>query len=359
MDYNAIQMVLRVWYEGILQKDLVPEWAIRFVIRQMIKNEEKKTSDPLEETQRQLMKFITELKRQPIAIHPEKANIQHYELPAEFFQQILGKLMKYSCGFWPSLSLSEKSSSNLNLSEERMLELTCERAKIENKQQKVLDLGCGWGALSIYLAKKYPEITIDALTNSKIQKEFIEQRIAEERLTNVQVIKANIGNFSTTKNYDRIVSVEMFEHMRNYEKLLAKLATFLKDSGKLFVHIFSRKEQPYLFEINDESNWMAKYFFTGGTMPSTNLLLYFPKDFIIENHWKINGKHYAKTLNTWLWKMKKRKKEILPILENVYGKNQTKKWWTYWKIFFIANAEVFGWKNGQEWFVSHYLFNKH
>lgn len=347
----------KLWYEGILQKGIVPEWLIRFVIRQMIKNEEKKTVKSLEEKQRQFMKFIAELKQQPIAIHPEKANIQHYELPAEFFQQILGEHMKYSCGFWSNMDLSEKSSANLNRSEEQMLELTCKRAEIKEKQ-KVLDLGCGWGALTSYLAKKYPNITIDALTNSKIQKEFIEKRVAEEELTNVQVIKANIDNFTTSEKYDRIVSVEMFEHMRNYEKLLSKLATFLKDSGKLFVHIFSRRDQPYLFEINDESNWMANYFFTGGTMPSTNLLLYFPRDFIIENHWKINGRHYAKTLNTWLWKMKKKKKEILPILEQVYGKDQTKKWWTYWKIFFIANAEVFGWNNGEEWFVSHYLFSK-
>jgi cyclopropane-fatty-acyl-phospholipid synthase len=350
-----------MWYEGILEKNIVPEQIIRVIIHQMIRKEQReKRKKKLVQQQKELVKFITFLRNQPIAIGTEEANKQHYELPIEFFEPILGKHMKYSCGLWNELKNSSKpDSKNLTQSEEQMLELNCQRAEIK-PGQKVLDLGCGWGSLAVYMAEKWNSVSVTALTNSRLQKKYIEKRVQKEGLSNLKVIKANIQNYTMEKGekYDRIVSIEMFEHMRNYQKLLEKLATFLKEKGKLFIHIFAKEGVPFIFDGEDESDWMAKYFFAGGTMPNPELLLYFQKDFLLEKHWKINGKHYQKTLNTWLRKMKKNIKKILPVLEKHYGKKEVTKWWSYWKVFFIANAEIFGWNKGEEWHVNHYLLKK-
>ncbi|MEA2071616.1 MAG: class I SAM-dependent methyltransferase, partial [Asgard group archaeon] len=264
---------------------------------------------------------------------------------------------KYSCCLWRNPNKSIKKEVNLNQAEKDMLALTCERAQMKDGL-KVLDLGCGWGSLTIYLAQNYPKATITAVSNSAIQIAFIDKKVKKLGLRNVKTIKADVKNFTITEQFDRIISIEMFEHMRNYQKLFQKIQQFLKDNGKLFIHIFTHKNQPYLFEKDDETDFMAKYFFTGGTLPTADILFYFAENFTIEHHWRINGKHYEKTLNSWLWKMKKKKQQLLPIIEDVYGSKNKRKWWVYWKVFFIANAAIFGWKKGNHWFVSHYLFKK-
>ena len=297
------------------------------------------------------MNLIADLKGSPIAVNTPDANAQHYEVPTEFYQYCLGKHLKYSCGYW------KEGVTELDTSEADMLELTCNRAELKNGQD-VLELGCGWGSLSLYMSAKYPESNFTVVSNSRTQKIYIDEQAKQRNIPNLAVITADMNNFSIDKTFNRVVSVEMFEHMRNYELLMKKVASLLKPAGKLFVHIFTHKDLAYKFEVKDESDWMSKYFFTGGIMPSDDLLLYFNKDMSIEKHGHVSGLHYAKTSEAWLVNMDKHKKEIMPIFENTYGKANAVKWWVYWRLFYMACAELWKYKNGEEWIVSHYLFNK-
>ena len=238
-----------------------------------------------------------------------------------------------------------------------MLELTCMRAGLRNGQQ-VLELGCGWGSLSLFMASRFPESTFTVVSNSGSQKEYIDQQALERGLSNLHVITADINQFHTALTFDRVVSVEMFEHMHNYELLLSKTSGFLKEDGKLFVHIFCHKNLAYKFDVVDETDWMSKYFFTGGIMPSDHLLLYFNSDVTIEKHWCLSGIHYSKTSEAWLKNMDAHKSRIMPLFEKTYGKENALKWWVYWRIFFMACAELWGYNGGEEWIVSHYLFKK-
>jgi cyclopropane-fatty-acyl-phospholipid synthase len=222
----------------------------------------------------------------------------------------------------------------------------------------ILELGCGWGSLTLFMAKKFPDAKITAVSNSRTQKIYIDEEAKKRGLSNVYIITADMNVFTTTEKFDRVVSVEMFEHMRNYELLLQKVSGFLNEDGKLFVHIFTHKEYTYYFDVKDETDWMSKYFFTGGIMPSDHLLLYFNEHFGIEKHWRVDGTHYSKTSEAWLANMDKHKAELYPLFEQTYGKENATKWWVYWRLFFLACAELWGYKNGQEWFVSHYLFKK-
>jgi cyclopropane-fatty-acyl-phospholipid synthase len=265
--------------------------------------------------------------------------------------------MKYSCGYWPFSVRKRSLCKKLDQSEEEMLRITCQRAKIQDNDE-VLDLGCGWGSLSIYMALNYPQCQITAISNSATQKEYIELQIKEKNITNLKVIKADIINFQTDKKFDKIISIEMFEHMRNYELLLEKLSSFLKDKGLLFIHIFTDKSIPYYFELNNKSKWMAQYFFRGGLMPSANLLFYFSKHFFIRKVWRVNGTHYHRTLEAWLENMKRQKRKIKGTFREFYGKNEVRKWWNYWKLFFISCSEAFNYKKGNLRFISHYLLEK-
>lgn len=259
--------------------------------------------------------------------------------------------MKYSSGYWKHDDVS------FDQSEEDMLELTTERAEL-NDGMNILELGCGWGSLSLFMAKKYQNAKITGVSNSKTQKEYIDTEAKKRRLNNLTIITADMNSFTIDKKFDRVVSVEMFEHMRNYEQLLEKISTFLIDRGKLFVHIFTHKSFSYLFEVKDETDWMSKYFFTGGIMPGDDLLLYFSKHFAIEKHWHVPGFHYRKTSEMWLTNMDRNESEIRKIFARTYGEEQVTKWISYWRIFFIACAELWGYNNGEEWIVSHYLFEK-
>lgn len=341
-----------MWYNSLLEKNKIPDFLLRFGIRRLLQqrlDDENKGST--EAQQAHLMQLIAELKASPIAIHTQEANEQHYELPTEFYQYCLGKHLKYSCGYW------NPGVTDIDTSERDMLELTCQRAGLTNGQ-RVLELGCGWGSLSLYMAAKFPESTFTVVSNSRTQKLHIDGQAAQRGIHNLTVITANINDFQPVGLFDRVVSVEMFEHMRNYEKLMALVANCLKDGGQLFVHIFTHKEYSYKFEVIDETDWMSKYFFTGGIMPGDNLLLYFCDALSIQQHWHVNGNHYSKTSEAWLANMDNHKKQILPLFEKTYGKDQALKWWVYWRVFFMACAELWGFNGGNEWLVSHYLFTK-
>ena len=238
-----------------------------------------------------------------------------------------------------------------------MLALTCTRAELADGQE-VLELGCGWGSLSLFMAAHYPKSRITAVSNSRTQKAYIDEQARQRGLQNLRVITADMNEFQAEGTFHRVVSVEMFEHMRNYEKLMERIARWLEPGGKLFVHIFTHKELAYLFEVKDDTDWMSKYFFTGGIMPSDSLLLYFQRDLSIEQHWRVSGGHYQKTAEAWLANMDGRREQILPLFEETYGADQAVKWWSYWRIFFMSCAELWGFRGGTEWFVSHYLFSK-
>lgn len=322
--------------------------GIRNLLKQRLTEENKGSQ---EAKQLHLNAYIEKLKASPIAINTSDANEQHYEVPTEFYKYVLGKRMKYSGGYWPS------GADTLDASEEAMLKLSCERAQLKNGQS-VLDLGCGWGSVSLYVAEKFPNCKITGVSNSKTQKEYIDSVAKEKGFKNLTIITQDMNDFQIKEKFDRIISVEMLEHMKNYQKLFEKLSGFLKPEGLFFIHIFTHKEFAYPFEVRDETDWMAKYFFTGGMMPSHNLFLYFQDNLTIRNHWVVNGVHYGKTSEAWLENMDKNKTQILPILEKAYGKENVTKWWSYWRIFFLSCAELFSYRNGEEWLVSHYLFQK-
>lgn len=238
-----------------------------------------------------------------------------------------------------------------------MLDLTIERARIGEKM-KVLDLGCGWGSFTLYLAQKMPSVQITAVSNSRTQRRYIEGRCRQLKLKNVKVITADMNDFTIREKFDRVVSVEMFEHMRNYDLLMKKVAGFLKPGGLLFVHIFVHREFCYPFEVRDETDWMSKYFFAGGIMPSQDLLLFFQKDLRIESQWHVDGTHYQQTSEHWLENMDRHRERIAELFAETYGADQALTWIVRWRLFFIAVAEFFGTDRGREWFVSHYLFRK-
>ncbi len=340
------------FYTPWLEQNKLPDFLIRAGIRRLLKQRLADETKPTqEEQQAHLMQIIGELKSAPIAIETGSANEQHYEVPTAFFKYVMGRHMKYSGCYW------DETTKSLDEAEKNALEKTCSHAELKNGME-ILELGCGWGSLTMFMAEKFPEATITAVSNSKTQKEYIDAECSARGIKNAEIITADMNVFTTDKKFDRVVSVEMFEHMRNYEKLLHKINWFLKDDGKLFVHIFTHKEFTYYFDVLNDSDWMSKYFFTGGIMPSDDLLFYFNEDFVVEHHRHWDGTHYQKTAEAWLENMDAHKKEILPVLSATYGNEQKIKWWVYWRVFFMACAELWGYKNGREWFVSHYLFKK-
>lgn len=341
-----------MWYTSLLEKNLLPDFAIRKgicnLLKQRLQDENKGTAEAQQE---HLMRMVEDLKASPIAVSTAEANEQHYEMPAEFFTYVMGKHMKYSSGYW------KPGVNDIDTSERDMLEITTQRAELKDGQ-KVLELGCGWGSLSLFMAEKYPNGKITGVSNSHSQKVYIDAQAQKRGLKNLTIITSDMNTFQINEKFDRVVSVEMFEHMRNYKLLLKKVFDFLNPSGKLFVHIFTHKEYTYKFEVKDQTDWMSRYFFTGGIMPGDHLLFYFNDHMRVEKHWLVDGTHYSKTSEAWLSNMDKHKAEIMPIMKSVYGEKEAVRWWVYWRIFFMACAELWGYRNGKEWFVSHYLFQK-
>lgn len=336
----------------LLEKNLIPDvfirWGIRRLLTQRLHDEDRGS---LEKNRESLQSYIENLKKSPVAVNTVDANEQHYEVPTEFYRYCLGKRFKYSGGYWPS------GVNTLDESEEAMLDLSCKRAQLQDGHS-VLDLGCGWGSLTLYIAEKYPNCKITSVSNSRTQKEYIDSVCKEKGFRNVTVITRDMNEFTIGETFDRLMSVEMLEHMKNYEILFERFASFMKPDALFFVHIFTHKEFAYAFEVKDETDWMSKYFFTGGQMPSDDLFLYFQKDLLLINHWRVNGLHYHKTSEAWLSKMDANKEKIIPIFESTYGKENALKWWVYWRVFYMACAELWGYNDGEEWVVSHYLFKK-
>ena len=338
--------------DHLLETNLVPDALIRAGIRRLLASTLREKSHPGVEAQRAaLLQYVADLKKRGIAEQTQAANEQHYEVPTRFYQLCLGRRLKYSSGLW------DDSVTTLDEAEERMLALTCERASLANGQQ-ILELGCGWGSLSLWMAEHFPGARITAVSNSRTQKQHIDAMAAARGLTNLEIITQDMNVFTIDRQFDRVVSVEMFEHMKNYQLLLRKVAGWLVPGGRLFVHIFTHRELAYHYEDKGPDDWMTRYFFAGGQMPSDDLLLYFQDDLRIENHWCVSGTHYQRTAEAWLENMDANKAEIWPLFEKTYGPDQARKWWVYWRVFYMACAELWGYDKGNQWHVSHYRFQK-
>jgi cyclopropane-fatty-acyl-phospholipid synthase len=343
---------------NLLERDLVPDFLIRRRIRALLaaRLREEDQGDP-ERQQQRLQDFVRQLAASPVAIETHAANEQHYEVPTEFYTRVLGKHLKYSSCYYSSSA--SPPAENLDAAEARMLALTCQRARVGNGQ-RILELGCGWGSLSLWMAANYPGAKITAVSNSRTQKEYIDAQARERGLGNLEVITrdVNVLAFPEDRKFDRVVSVEMFEHMRNYDTLLARVASWMAPGATLFVHIFTHREFAYPFEVRNETDWMARWFFTGGIMPSDHLLLYFQRDVRLLEHWRVPGWHYSLTSEAWLQNMDRHRAELMPLLARTYGEAQALRWWVYWRVFFMSCAELWGYDQGRQWLVSHYLFEK-
>ncbi len=332
---------------GIIPDRLI-RWGIRIQDRKRLRTE---TAGGVEAHRQALARLIRSMRESPIAVRTDKPKEQHYEVSPDFFQKVLGRRMKYSGCYWPP------DVKSLDEAEEAMLALTCDRAQVEDGME-ILELGCGWGAVSLWIAEKFPRSRVVAVSNSRPQEAYIMGQCAVKGLKNVEMIRADMNQFETQRRFDRVISVEMFEHMRNWEFLLRRIATWLRSNGKLFLHIFTHHQFAYLFEDEGKGNWMGRYFFTEGLMPSDDLLYHFQDPLSVEAHWRVNGTHYQKTAEVWLAHMDMHRGEILSILKGVYGEGSAARWFQRWRIFFMACAELWGYGNGKEWLVSHYRLRK-
>jgi cyclopropane-fatty-acyl-phospholipid synthase len=290
--------------------------------------------------------FARDMAAWPIATHTDAANAQHYEVPAAFFAQVLGPNRKYSSCLYPT------GRETLGQAEDAALAETCIHADLADGQD-VLELGCGWGSLSLWMAQRYPASRIVAVSNSASQRAFIEGEAARMGLANLTIVTADMNDFSIDRAFDRIVSVEMFEHMSNWRALLERARGWLKPDGLLFVHVFTHRAAPYRFEVDDEADWIAQHFFSGGVMPSHGLMHQFGDLFVVEDAWRWSGAHYQRTALQWLANFDANQAAIMPILRQVYGA-QAKVWKRRWRLFFLATAGLFGHDGGAEWGVSHY-----
>ena len=335
---------------ALCERGLVPDHLTRFGIRRLCKQRLKDEYQGDWKTKQG--NRVLELKKSAIAIETQAANDQHYEVPPPFFQACLGKRLKYSSCYYPT------ASSTLDQAEVAMLELYGERAELSDGTD-ILELGCGWGSLTLWMAERYPNSRITAVSNSAPQREFIEAKCRALGFANVRVITCDVNKLELPSGtFDRAISIEMFEHIRNYETLLARIATWLKPNGKLFVHIFCHREVAYPFETDGDANWMGRYFFTGGLMPAFDTFRHFNNDLSVQTDWRVNGTHYQRTSNHWLENTDAKRHEIFAVFKQTYGPEQSQIWFQRWRIFFMACAELFGYREGNEWLVGHYLFAK-
>ena len=334
----------------LCERGLVPDTLTRFGIRRLCTRRlrEEHASDAVAawETFR---RRLDELRQSPVAIETEAANRQHYEVPARFFELCLGKRLKYSSCYYP------RGDETLEAAEEAMLTLYCERAELRDGQ-RILELGCGWGSFTLWMAERYPNACITGVSNSHGQREHILAQAQARGLANVEILTCDVNRLELERRFDRIVSIEMFEHMRNYDSLLRKVASWMEPDARLFVHIFCHRELMYPFETDGDDNWMGRYFFTGGLMPAADTLLHFQDDLVLQQQWRVSGSHYAKTANHWLANQDARREEVLSVLEAAYGARDAHLWHQRWRMFWMACAELFGYRNGNEWLVAHYRF---
>ncbi|MDA0334924.1 MAG: cyclopropane-fatty-acyl-phospholipid synthase [bacterium] len=332
----------------LAERGLLPDIALRAGIRQMVARRRRAIGEPTGGSlvSNQQM-FADRLAGGPIAVHTDAANAQHYEVPAGFFEAVLGPRLKYSSCYYPS------EQATLAEAEEVMLALTCERAGLADGMD-VLELGCGWGSLTLWMAAHYPGSAITAVSNSASQRLFIEQKARQMGLANIRIITADINDFAPPGTYDRIVSVEMFEHLRNWPLIFSRVASWMRPEARAFLHVFCHRTQPYLYEDNGQGDWMARHFFTGGMMPSDDLPRYIDSPLEVEEHWQVDGSHYERTANDWLANLDRQRGLLMPLLAATYGAADARRWLHRWRLFFIGCAELFGHRHGQEWRVAHH-----
>ena len=335
------------------ERGLVPDALVRRGIRRLLmKRLAKVDQGSVAANQAAASSLVDDFSRGPIAIVPEKANEQHYEVPAELYRFMLGPRGKYSSCFWP------EGCDSLATAEDFALEQTCLNAKIEDGQS-ILELGCGWGALTLWMARQYPNANIVAVSNSNSQREFIEALAVESNVADrVKVITCDMNDFEIEQSFDRVVSIEMFEHMRNHSELLKRISSWLTREGCLLVHIFCHKSLTYEFRDEGDDDWMSRHFFSGGIMPSADFLRRFEGQLSVEAYWKWNGRHYQKTCDAWLRNMDTNRGKVLQVLRSNYGSGEESRWFNRWRMFHMACSELFGFEGGDEWFVSHYRFAK-
>jgi cyclopropane-fatty-acyl-phospholipid synthase len=343
---SSIGLALRLAEAGVFP-DLVLRAGTRHLLRRRLR---ESVSGSVEAREREQTALMDRLAGGPIAIDVAAANEQHYEVPAPFFELVLGPRLKYSCCHWDS------RTPNLAAAENAMLELTARRARIEDGM-RILDLGCGWGSFTLWAAEKFPNSQILAVSNSHIQRAFIEGRATERALTNVRVETTDINDFQADEPFDRVVSIEMMEHVRNHRALFERIAAWLTGDGLAFSHIFCHRSHAYTYEHRDPSDWMAKNFFTGGMMPSEGMFQRYQDDLVMREQWRVNGRHYHRTCDAWLERLDQNRDAALRVLADGYGSDAL-RWLYRWRLFFIACSELFAYRDGEEWFVSHYLWEK-
>lgn len=345
---RASNLAFDLTEQGLIP-DIILRRGIRHLVRQRLREIHSNDSEHMSQDQ---AAFVAEMNKSPIALVPELANEQHYEVPADFYRYALGKHLKYSSAYWT------EGTKNLDEAEANGLLKTVEHARLENGQN-ILELGCGWGSLTLWMAQHMPGSQITAVSNSQSQREHIEILAGLRGLDNIKVITCDMNSLELEHNqFDRVVSVEMFEHMRNWHELYRRIANWLRPGGIFFKHIFVHRQVPYAFIDNGPSDWMSRYFFSGGMMPCDDLPLMFQQKLNFIQRWRWDGTHYEKTANAWLDNMDKHEDVIRSVFEITYGKENVQTWWVRWRLFFMACAELFGYNNGQEWWVSHYLFEK-
>jgi len=335
-----------------VEQGLMPDRLVRAGIRRLLRERltEIRATDTVEAASR-CAAFFEQIATAPIAVTPDLANAQHYEIPAAFFAEVLGLHRKYSSCWWP------EGVVTLDAAEEAALAATCERADLADGQD-ILELGCGWGSLTLWMAARYPRARITAVSNSHSQRIYIQAEAARRQLQNLVVVTHDMNNFACREKFDRIVSVEMFEHMRNWPGLFERVAGWLQPRGRFFMHVFAHRSIPYLFVERDASDWMSRYFFAGGMMPSDDLALHCQDHLRMVRRWRWDGTHYQRTANAWLDNLDARRAIVRPILEQTYGSEHAAQWLQRWRVFFMSCAEMFGYDRGQQWWVSHYLFER-
>ena len=348
MSWSPIDLCERGW---------IPDWIARAGMRRLMQQRlDMESALGVEGMTERTRAMVASLRASPIAIETQAANAQHYEVPSAFFLKHLGPRLKYSCCWYPV------GTESLQRAEEAMLELYALRARLTDGL-RILDLGCGWGSLSLWLAERFPNAQIVGLSNSNGQREFIQAQAKQRGITNLKIVTGNVVEFdflgeNAELPFDRVISIEMFEHMKNYSALLDKVARWLSPQGMLFVHVFAHRTLTYHFEDHGDDDWMTRYFFSGGTMPSEHLFLFFQEQLRIVDQWWVDGRHYEKTSNHWLEQLDANRTECLKVLASAYGDAEAAVWFQRWRMFYMAVAELFGFDEGREWGVAHYLFEK-
>ncbi|MGB3621303.1 MAG: cyclopropane-fatty-acyl-phospholipid synthase family protein [Ketobacter sp.] len=341
---NMIDLAERGW---------IPDTFIRYGIRRLCESRLKDEQRLLQTSRGDLRQLrFDDLRQSAIAIETAAANEQHYEIPAQFYQYALGPHLKYSACLWGP------GTRDLGEAEAAMLALYCERAELEDGQD-ILELGCGWGSLTLWMAARYPNARITAVSNSHSQKQHIDAMAQQRHLNNIKVITCDVNDLTLDANtFDRAVSIEMFEHVRNYEQLLNRVSDWLRPAGQLFVHIFCHRHLIYPFETEGDDNWMGRYFFTGGQMPALDTFAHFDRDLQISEQWFLEGTHYEKTAQAWLDNMDVHRDAIRELFVQTYGNTDAERWVQRWRMFFMSCAELFGYAKGSEWGVGHYRFRQ-